>query len=323
MTHGRLPDAVVTSLRERLGDRLRELEPLARYTSARIGGPADVLIIARSTDELAEAAVLIWESGVPMRVLGGGSNVLVADAGVRGAVILNQARGVQFRMGAGRPTVHAESGASLGSVARRAVEKGLGGMEWAATVPGTVGGAVVGNAGAHGGDVAGILEMAEILQRSGSVAHWSADQLDYAYRDSRLKRNPGQDVVLSADFRLVPSTTDATKARTADIVAHRQSTQPPGASWGSMFKNPAGDHAGRLIEAAGLKGAREGDVEISTQHGNFFINRGRATAAEVWALIARVQAGVEAKSGVRLELEVELLGEWEGQSAAMGGGGQG
>ncbi len=322
MTQGRLPDATVAVFRERFGDRLRELEPLARYTSARIGGLADVVIFAGSIDELAEAANVLWESGVPMRVLGGGSNVLVSDAGVRGAVILNQARGVQFRKQAGKESVHAESGASLGTVARRAVEKGLSGIEWAATVPGTVGGAVVGNAGAHGGDVAGSLEMAEILQRNGIVAHWSADQLDYAYRDSRLKRSPGQAVVLSADFRLVPSTAEATKARTADFVAHRQSTQPPGASWGSMFKNPAGDHAGRLIEAAGLKGAREGDVEISTQHGNFFINRGQATASDAWTLITRVQAAVEAASGVRLELEVELLGDWEGQPAGTGAGAQ-
>lgn len=318
-----LPEAVVTVLRERFGDRVRELEPLARFTSARIGGPADLLILARSADELAEAAMLIWESGVPMRVLGGGSNVLVADAGVRGAVILNQARAVTFQVEAGSPSVHAESGASLGSVARRAVDKGLAGMEWAATVPGTVGGAVVGNAGAHGGDVAGILETAEILQRNGSVARWPADQLDYGYRDSRFKRSPGQAVVLSADFRLARSTAEATRAKTAEYMAHRQATQPPGASWGSMFKNPAGDRAGRLIEAAGLKGAREGGVEISTLHGNFFINRGRATAAQAWALIARVRAGVEATSGIRLELEVELVGDWEGQSAATGAGGLG
>ena len=322
MTRGRLPNAAVAALRERFGDRLRELEPLARYTSARIGGPADVVIVAGSIDELAEAAMVLWHSQLPLRVLGGGSNVLVSDAGVRGAVILNQARDVKFRKQAGRESVHAESGAVLGSVARRAVEKGLSGIEWAATVPGTVGGAVVGNAGAHGGDVAGSLEMAEILQRDGSVVHWSADELDYAYRDSRLKRSPGEAVVLSADFRLVLSTVEATKARTAEFVAHRQSTQPPGASWGSMFKNPPGDHAGRLIEAAGLKGAREGDVEISTQHGNFFINRGRARASDAWAMITRVQAAVEATTGVRLELEVELLGDWQGHPAGTGAGAQ-
>jgi UDP-N-acetylmuramate dehydrogenase len=281
-----------------------------------------MVIIAGSMDELAEAAMVLWHSLLPLRVLGGGSNVLVSDAGVRGAVILNQARDVKFRKQAGRESVHAESGAVLGSVARRAVEKGLSGIEWAATVPGTVGGAVVGNAGAHGGDVAGSLEMAEILQRDGSVVHWSADELDYAYRDSRLKRSPGEAVVLSADFRLVLSTVEATKARTAEFVAHRQSTQPPGASWGSMFKNPPGDHAGRLIEAAGLKGAREGDVEISTQHGNFFINRGRARASDAWAMITRVQAAVEATTGVRLELEVELLGDWQGHPAGTGAGAQ-
>ncbi len=311
MTSAGLPEAAVTAMRARAGDRLHLDEPLARYTSARIGGPADALVIVRSAAELADVVVLVWELGLPMRMLGGGSNVLVADAGVRGVVILNQARGVDFLHRNGEPFVRSESGASLGGTARLAVEKGLSGLEWATTVPGTVGGAVVGNAGAHGGDVAGCLEAAEILQRGGSAERWPAERLRFEYRSSWLKDNPGQAVVLSADFRLTRSTPEATRAKAAGFVEHRQATQPPGASWGSMFKNPSGDYAGRLIEAAGLKGARQGDVEVSTLHGNFFINQGAAKATDAWGLIRRVQQEVEARFGVRLALEVELLGEWE------------
>lgn len=286
---------------------------LARYTAARIGGPADWLIEVSSADELASTASRLWELGAPFIVLGGGSNVLVSDAGVREVVVINRARQVRFEGQAESPAVWAESGANLGLVARQAAQRGLAGLEWAAGIPGTVGGAVFGNAGAHGGDMAGSLMLAEILHHTGQIAEresWPVERLAYAYRGSLLKREQGKTIVLSALLHLERSTPETVQARLDEFVFTRRRTQPPGASMGSMFKNPPGDYAGRLIEAAGLKGARVGEAEISNLHANFFINHGRAKAGEVYELIRQARDTVEEKSGVQLELEVELIGEW-------------
>lgn len=324
MTPAPLPAALAEGLRSAFRGRLNEGAPLAAHTSARIGGPADFLLVVRSSDELEQTVRALWQLAAPFRLLGGGSNVLVADAGVREVVVLNQARNVRFDEGQAAPEVRAESGASLGTVARRAVEKGLSGLEWGVTVPGTIGGAVVGNAGAHGGDTAGSLKMAEILQRDGHVEPWPAERLEYGYRTSWLKRHPGEAAVLAATFRLERSTPGATRTRAAEHTAQRKATQPPGASMGSMFKNPPGDAAGRLIEAAGLKGARQGEAEISPRHANFFVNRGGASAADVWALIELAREKVAEQFAVRLELEVELIGDWEAQGVfgpAVGGAG--
>ncbi len=308
MSSGRLPADTAAAVRAAFAGRLQEGAGLSSHTSARLGGPADFLLTVRTAAELAEAARALWAAGAPFRVLGSGSNVLVADAGVREVIILNEAREMRFE--AAEATVWAESGASLGVAARLAAERGWSGLEWAGTVPGTVGGAVVGNAGAHGSDTAHCLALAEILQRDGEAEGWTADRLSYGYRDSWLKRNPGRAVVLSATYRLDRSEAKAVKARMAEFAAHRQQTQPPGASMGSMFRNPPGDFAGRLIEAAGLKGLRMGNAEISHKHANFFINCGEAAAADVWGLIQEARTRVEERFGVRLELEVELLGEW-------------
>jgi len=285
--------------------------PLARYTAARIGGPADLFAAVHSVDELAAVVQAAWEYALPFHILGGGSNVLISDAGVRGLVILNRARAVRFDAEATPPQVWAESGANLGAVARQAAALGLGGLEWAAGIPGTLGGAVVGNAGAHGGEIADHLLLAEILHREGGRQTMRAAELGFAYRSSRLKRDlAGQAVVLATSLRLERRPVEAIRARMDELVAYRRRTQPPGASMGSMFKNPPGDYAGRLIEAAGLKGTRIGDAEISLLHGNFFVNRGQATAADVRALIDLAQRTVAERFGVQLELEIELLGEW-------------
>jgi UDP-N-acetylmuramate dehydrogenase len=309
---------VMSDLRTAFGDRLKNNEPLARYTSARVGGPADYLAVAGSAGELAELVRSAWQLGFQPVILGGGSNVLVSDAGVRGLVILNRARDVQFHVApaGGRPMVWAESGVNLGSLARQCAARGLAGLEWAATVPGTLGGAVFGNAGAHGGELAGNLVLAEILQPDGTVRRWTAAELGFAYRTSRLKQLKAQGrphVALGAELALMPGDPEALQTRVDEFVAHRKGTQPPGASMGSMFKNPPGDYAGRLIEAAGLKGARVGQVEISPLHANFFVNLDQARAADVLALIHTAHAAVLAKFGVDLELEVELVGEWGGQ----------
>ncbi len=302
------------------GQRLQKDIPLARFTSAHVGGPADVLLEINTVDELVQAATLVWNEGLPWMILGGGSNVLVSDAGVRAVVLLNRARQVNFDEACEPPAVWAESGANFGLVARQAASRGLAGLEWAAGIPGTVGGAVVGNAGAHGGDMAGNLVVADILQRNPNAQEglpnrelWPTERLGYAYRTSLLKRLSGQVVVLAAQLRLERSKPETVQAKIDEFVGYRRRTQPPGASMGSMFKNPPGDYAGRLIEAAGLKGARVGEAQISTLHSNFFINHGQATAADIYALIEMARRTVAEKFGVHLELEIELVGEWSGR----------
>jgi UDP-N-acetylmuramate dehydrogenase len=266
----------------------------------------------RDIGALRRCAELAWQHEVPCRILGAGSNVLVSDAGLRGLVVLNRANKVVF----GNGEVWAESGASLSTLAQRCVSRGLAGLQWAAGIPGTVGGAVVGNAGAWGGDVASALVDARVLQTDGQAATWTVERMEYGYRSSALKRaNIGRTqaepraVVLEARFRLQSGDRERLRKQMAEITERRKATQPRGATCGSVFRNPPGDYAGRLIEAAGLKGASHGGAIISTVHANFFINQGSATAGDVKALIDLARQSVEAQTGVRLELEIELLGE--------------
>lgn len=310
------PDyAGLEPLQRIFGQRLQYNVPLARYTAANIGGPAMALLEVRTADELVLAVQTIWKMQAPWLILGGGSNVLVSDKGVHGIVILNRARRLEFDLQSQPPTVWAESGANFGLVARQAVTRGLSGLEWAAGIPGSIGGAVVGNAGAHGGDMAGNLLVAEILQqssRSGDIEreHWPAARLEFGYRTSRLKRQTGEIVVLAVLLALKHSTPAELQAKIDGFVSYRRQTQPPGASIGSMFKNPPGDFAGRLIEDAGLKGAQIGSAQISSLHANFFVNQGQASASDVFALIQLARKEVADKFGVELELEIELLGDW-------------
>jgi UDP-N-acetylmuramate dehydrogenase len=301
--------ATLATLRSLFGDRMQENDRLSSYTSARIGGPADALIFVYNAEDLREAATKLWELGVPFLVLGGGSNVLVSDRGVRGAVIVNRARLVRFDSQAEPPVVRAESGATLNDIAQRAARLGLSGLEWAASVPGSLGGAVYGNAGAYGGDTAGSLVSAELLFPSGAET-WPAERLQYAYRSSLLKRERPQAVLLAATLKMSRGDRASIQARMEANGAKRRSSQPRGASMGSMFKNPPGQAAGQLIEAAGLKGTRLGRAQISSQHANFFINDGETRAEDMRALIELAQKEVYEKCGVLLELEVELIGEW-------------
>lgn len=310
-------ERVLLELGERFGSRLQFAAPIARYTAARIGGSADALLEILSVNELVYAVELCWQKDIPYWILGGGSNVLVSDAGLRGLVLINRARQVYFEETAERPSVWAESGANLGLIARQAAVKGYVGLEWAAGIPGTIGGAVVGNAGAHGSDIASTLQMAEILHRMGKSGNggyirenWPVENLEYTYRASLLKKHPGQAVVLSAIFQLARSTGADAQLKLEELVEYRRRTQPPGASTGSMFKNPIGDYAGRLIDAAGLKGYRVGNAQISPLHANFFINLGDGSASDVHRLILHTQEKVAQQFGVQLELEVELLGDW-------------
>jgi UDP-N-acetylmuramate dehydrogenase len=307
-------------LRTAFGNRIQENVSLKRYTAARIGGAADVMITVESSEELAEVIKICWESSIPLTILGSGSNVLISDAGVRQVVVLNHAKKIEFNPHSQPATVWVESGFNFGVLARQAATKGLSGLEWAAGIPGTVGGAIYGNAGAHGSDISQNIVMANILhlkQINGDHRHeilreeWSVERFEYAYRSSSIKRQPGQVVVLSVQLMLTLSTPEAVQAKMDEYMAMRRNSQPSGASLGSIFKNPAGDFAGRLIEAAGLKGKKMGKVEISQKHANFFINQDSATAGDYYALIRLVQKEVAEKFGINLELEIELLGDWK------------
>jgi len=302
------PARFLDVLRLKFGAAVQENISLAPYTSARIGGAADILVTVTSADQLAEAMKITWDYGMPIYLLGGGSNLLVSDKGVRGVVVLDRAKEVIFE-GGDQPSVWCEAGVVFSNLANRCASKGLSGLEWAATVPGTLGGAVYGNAGAFGGDMSNNLIWADVLTKNGREK-LTVEQLEYGYRTSILKRGEKQAIVLSAMLRLKNSSKEEVSAKINEFSERRKATQPPGASMGSMFKNPAGDHAGRLIESAGLKGTRIGNAEISMKHGNFFINHGDTKAEDVRALIRLVQKTVSEKFGIELELEVELVGDW-------------
>ena len=289
--------------------RLLENEPLAKYTAARLGGAADWLYIARETnDELIEIVTAAWAANVPVRLLGGGSNVLVSDKGVRGLVVINHVADASFD----GVKVNASAGHGLTTLARKCAARGLTGFEWAASVPGTVGGAVVNNAGAHGGDMASCVRSVELLDAEHGRQTLTLADLAYGYRTSSLKtRADKRFLVLSAQLAFAEGDPAEIESTMDAFVAYRKQTQPPGASLGSIFKNPPDDYAGRLIESCGLKGYSIGGAQVSPVHANFFINREGATAEDYYRLIQYVREVVHMQTGLWLEPEVELVGEWD------------
>jgi UDP-N-acetylmuramate dehydrogenase len=301
----------VVSLKVLHPERLLREEPLARYTAARLGGPAEYLYIAReSVEELVDVVSSAWAQHIPVRILGGGANVLVSDSGVRGLVVINDVSWIDFADWHDGRNLAATSGVGLTVLARKCQSQGLSGLEWAVSVPGTLGGAIVNNAGAHGSDMAASLCDVVVLDAEHGPQMLTVAELEYGYRTSCLKRRADRRfLVLMATLALTPSDPATILERMEHHIAYRKQTQPPGASLGSIFKNPPGDYAGRLIEAAGLKGFRIGGVQISPVHANFFINSGGATAADYYALIRHARETVQQKMDVELELEVELVGE--------------
>jgi UDP-N-acetylmuramate--alanine ligase len=301
-----------TSALAQLSVELERDVPLGRQTSLRVGGTADQFIASNDVAALARVLEAAAEDGLDILMLGGGSNLLVADEGVRGLVIKYTGGGYGIGIGGhGTPILRATAGTTLSSLARRLAREGLGGLEWAATVPGTIGGAVVNNAGAFGGCIADHIVDAEILVPRRGAVTLTADELGYAYRTSTLKRGEhGPVIVTSARLRLHHTDAAAATARIADFQARRTATQPRQLSAGSIFANPPGDFAGRLIEAVGLKGTRQGGAQISDQHANFIVNPGGATAHDVFALIRRAQDAVWTSGGIWLQPEVQLVGRW-------------
>ncbi len=300
---------VTRQLTELLGAADVQLDAgAARYTTWRVGGPAALLCVARDAAKLRQAVEMARTAGVPWIVLGRGSNVLVDDDGFDGVVIVNRAAGLSID-GA---TVHAESGVLLSVLARRTVEAGLLGLEWCHDIPGSVGGAVVNNAGANGGTIADTLRAARLLWADGAAREETAQSLCLGYRRSRLRREEpepasARPVVLDALFALERADAGAVKERMGAQRARRKRTQPGGASAGSTFKNPADDSAGRLVESVGLKGYTVGDASISTLHANFIVNGPRATARDVLALVAEARRRVREEHGVALEPEIQFV----------------
>ncbi len=299
-----------TLLSRHFGKHLLRDVPLASLTTSRVGGPASYLLVARDAAELAEYVTFLWEKDFPVLVLGNGSNVLVSDKGVNAVVIHNKANKVEAELDSDPPLIIAESGASLSAVARKAAAHALSGFEWAYTIPGSLGGAVYGNAGAHNGNMQGSLVLANILHRTKGYLSLTAEQMAYSYRSSLLKRDPAHAIILSAHLKVAKGDQKAIKATMDENQERRRRTQPPGSSMGSTFKNPEGDHAGRLIEAAGLKGMKIGGAQVSPVHANFLINDGTATAMDIRRLITFIQNTVRERFGVSLELEIEMIGEW-------------
>ena len=286
---------------------VREREPLARHSTLGVGGPADLWVEVRTVDDLVAALDAAEAAGIPRTVVGHGTNLLVADAGIEGLVLANGCVGLTFDSAAG--LAHVESGHTMARLARLAGAGGHAGIGFAIGVPGTVGGAVFGNAGAWGSDIAAVLASAEVWYPDG-VRQLRPDDLAFAYRHSALQDDSQAPVVLSASLRIQPGDPAALQTELATFARRRADTQPRGQNAGSFFKNPSGDYAGRLIESAGLKGCARGGAFVPPLHANFISNDGTATAADVLALALHVQTIVQQRHGIRLEPEVRVLGRW-------------
>jgi len=302
---------------ERVLERLRAIapakadEPLSRHTTFGIGGPADALIIVRSAAELAAAVLAAREVDQPCFVLGAGSNILVGDGGFRGVVIDNQAKGIVGPLElAGEYVLRAESGLPFATLARNLARQGFAGVEWACGIPGTLGGAVVSNAGAYDRSLSDVLRSVTILDAGGEERDIPAASLGLRYRESAFTRGelPGS-VVLAIEITVQPGDRSALMRKIAGYDQHRTDAQPRGRNSGSMFKNPPGHAAWQLIDAVGLRGERRGDAQVSEKHCNFFLNLGNARAADVCALMDEARRRVRERFGIELEAEIELVGE--------------
>lgn len=309
-----MTDDAITAALQRAGVRRAwRQENMARHTSWRIGGPADYLCMVEEEDQLRGAVEIAVSHGLPWLVLGGGNNILVSDAGIEGLVILNRLRGIAIEE-SDACSVACGAGIFFAKVAHFTAHRGFSGMEWGIAIPGTVGAGIVNNAGAHWSDVSRSLQSATVMDAEGRSERLSPDDLAYRYRQSLLKRFHSTQtrlVVTSCRFRVDRDDSGMAPARLEELRQHRLRTQPvKEPSAGSTFKNPPDQHAGDLIDRAGLKGHRIGDAQIAPLHANFILNLGNGQAADVLALIQVAQKRVNAQFGIRLEPEVQLVGRW-------------
>ena len=286
-------------------------EQLSSHTSYRIGGPADIFAVAGHTDRLLELLNRVREEEIPHIVLGSGTNVLVADAGFRGMVIRNASRGIESVNG---EMLRIQAGEMVRDVALQAIELGLGGLEWAIDIPGTVGGSVIGNAGAYGEYMGDVLRRAQLLTLEGEVRWVGSEDLGLGYRTSRLKelKAAGRscETVLGVEVLLTPTPAFLLRKTAAEYTRRRQARQPSDPSAGSVFKRTIQYPAGFLIEQAGLKGERVGGAQVSVKHANFIVNLGGAQATDVKALVDLCRERVIEMFGIELQMEIELVGEW-------------
>jgi UDP-N-acetylmuramate dehydrogenase len=296
-------DAALAELARQLSGRLLPGEPLSRHTTYATGGAAELLIVPASAEELARALEFCEAHGLPWRVLGAGSNLLVSDRGVAGVVF--KLRGTLEELKAHGERVVAGAGLMLPRLVVAAAREGLSGLEYLAGIPGTVGGALAMNAGAHGHDIGGCVRSVTFWETGAGVRQLGREELGFAYRDSLLKH--GRRVALGAEFELARGERGAIEGVMSELLARRKATQPIGErSAGCVFRNPPGAFAGALIERAGLKGTRLGGAEISTRHANFIVNTGGATAADIKALMELVRERVRETAGVELAPEITI-----------------
>jgi UDP-N-acetylmuramate dehydrogenase len=302
----------------RAGFSVRRDEPMSAHTTYEIGGPADLFVVAESERQLLVAVGQARRHGLTPFVLGGGANLLVADAGIRGLVVAYRAGQYAFRRDVvslqetAEVLLWMEAGAAIKTLARESVSRGLEGLEWAVDLPGTVGGAIVGNAGAYGGYICDCLREVRVLEPNGLVCQMEAADVQFCYRGSKFKQQSREErsIVLSATLSLRPGDPDDITARAAQYTQRRWERQPQDPSCGSVFKRTDRYPAGFLIDQCDLKGTRRGKAMISLQHANFVVNLGGAKAADVRALIELAQKEVKARFDQDLELEVELVGQW-------------
>ncbi|MGH3089420.1 MAG: UDP-N-acetylmuramate dehydrogenase [Rubrobacteraceae bacterium] len=280
-------------------------EPMRRYTAWKIGGPADALLEPKDSEELIEAIQSARENSIPVTILGGGTNVLVRDGGIQGRVIrlAKSMKAVSFD----GERMTADAGALYPVLANTSAARGLTGMEFATGIPGTVGGAVFMNAGAYGTETKEVLLWAEVF-RDGEIFKMTGDDLKLSYRHSVLHEHPGW-TVLRASYRLGPGDPEESKRTIKEFRSQRMTGSPNKPSCGSTFKRPPGDFPGRVIEAAGLKGRRVGQIEVSPVHANYFVNLGGGTAEDAIELMRIVRETVKDKLGIELEPEVRVVGE--------------
>ncbi len=306
-----MTDLPLRKLQALFGDKLQENVRMANYTTTRVGGPASGMISVYTADEMRRTVRILWELDAQFRILGSGSNLLVSDSGYKGVMVHNRCHNVRIDTKSEQPVIFSEGGANLGAVSRQASLRGVSGFEWANSIPGTVGGAVYGNAGAHGSDISKCMIVAQVITKDEGEQALDSEGMGFRYRSSKFKRNEEVAVILSASFSGTKVEPEVTQRLLEELTEKRRQTQPVGPSFGSTFKNPKGDFAGRLLEAAGMKGVTSGHASISSVHANFILNDGEATAQDYYRLIRLAQKTVKEQFDVDLNLEIELLGEFE------------
>jgi UDP-N-acetylmuramate dehydrogenase len=298
-----------TDIQRRIGVKTSRHESLSRFTTMRVGGPADLFAEIHNLFELRAIVRFARVRELPLFVLGRGSDLVIADRGIAGLVILNRAQGHRFE---GHRLI-ADSGLPMARAATVSKDAGLSGLEFGLAIPGTVGGAVWANAGAHESDVEAVLESAAVIRADGNEAVLDTPSLEFRFRDSLLKHHAegAPEVITSATFRLAPADPEVISGRMDEIRRWRQANQPLGLpSAGSVFVNPAGDSAGRIIDALGLKGRRIGGASVSLRHANFIVNDGAGTASDVRRLAQAIRDAVRTAHGLELRFEVEFVGDW-------------